>query len=197
VAFDNGAAVRLHPSDISALGLQAGVELDDEVARQLRMRAERALAVEVAHRLLAVRLRSRTELVDRLRRRGISRDVLATVIADLERHGLIDDHRFADAWVQTRLALQPSGRVRLRYELAHKGVAREVINKALGTGFGDRDEGTLALEVARARARRYRGLPSNVIYRRLGGLLQRRGFSSAVVIRVLHQVLGTGTSSPD
>ena len=160
----------------------------------MRRRAERALAVEIANRLLAVRLRSRRELEDRLHRRGISADILASVIADLERHGFIDDRRFAEAWVRTRRALLPSGRIRLQYELARKGVARDAVTQVLGGGG---DEAELALAVAQGRMRRYRGLQPEVVYRRLGGLLQRRGFSSGVVSRVLRQVLGANAKVDD
>ena len=196
VAFDRGGAIRLPPGDITALGLQPGVVLDDITRRELRRRAERTLAVEIANRLLAVRLRSRRELEDRLHHRGISADVLASVIADLERHGFIDDRRFAEAWVLTRRALLPSGRIRLQYELARKGVARDAVTQVLGAvGGGDEEE--LALAVARGRVRRYRGLQPEVIYRRLGGMLQRRGFSSGVVSRVLRQVLGVNAKADD
>lgn len=197
VVLENGAAFRLSPTDISALALEAGVDLDAAVLSQVRALGERALAVEIAHRLLAVRLRSRRELTDRLRRRGISADVLAAVVADLERHGQVDDHRFADAWVRTRVALQPSGRIRLRYELAHKGVAREVIDRTLGETLSEQDEGALAQEVARARLRRYRGLPPDVIYRRLAGILQRRGFPTGVIARTLREVMGARTPTTD
>ncbi len=197
VVLESGAAFRLSPTDISALGLEAGADIDAAVLQQVRARAERALAVEIAHRLLAVRLRSRHELTARLRRRGISADVLAAVIADLERHGLVDDRRFADAWVRTRVALQPSGRMRLRYELAHKGVAREVIDRTLGETLSEQDEGALAHDVARARLRRYRGLPPDIIYRRLAGVLQRRGFSTGVIARTLREVLGARTPMTD
>lgn len=196
VVFDRGGAIRLPPDDITALGLQPGVVLDDATGRELRRRAERALAVEIANRLLAVRLRSRRELEDRLHHRGISADILASVIADLERHGFIDDRRFAEAWVRTRRALLPSGRVRLQYELTRKGVARDAITQVLGGGAGG-DEEELALAVARGRMRRYRGLQPEVIYRRLGGILQRRGFSRGVVTRVLHQVLGANAEAED
>ena len=194
VIFDRGVAIRLPPDDITALGLQPGVVLDDTAARQIRRRAERALAVEIATRLLAVRLRSRRELEDRLHLRGISADVLASVIADLERHGLIDDRRFAEAWVRTRRALLPSGRIRLQYELARKGVARAAVTEVLG-GVGAEDEEKEALAVARGRVPRYRGLQLEVIYRRLGGMLQRSGFSSGVVTRVLRQILGVNVKA--
>jgi len=194
VVFDRGVTVRLRPDDITALGLQPGIVLDDTAGREIRRRAERALAVGIANRLLAVRLRSRRELEDRLHRRGISADILASVIADLERHGFIDDRRFAEAWVRTRRALLPSGRIRLQYELARKGVARDAVTQVLGGGG---DEAELALAVAQGRMRRYRGLQPEVVYRRLGGLLQRRGFSSGVVSRVLRQVLGANAKVDD
>lgn len=196
VVFDRGGAIRLPPDDVSELHLQPGVILDDTTERELRKRAERSLAVEIAHRLLAVRLRSRRELEDRLRRRGISADVLASVMADLERHGFIDDRRFAEAWVRTRRALLPAGPIRLQYELARKGVARDAVTQVLQVeGGGDEEE--LALTVARARMRRYRGLQPEVIYRRLGGMLKRRGFSGGVVTRVLRQVLGVDAKADD
>jgi regulatory protein len=196
VVFDRGVTIRLPPDDITALGIQPGVVLDGTAAREIRRRAERALAVGIADRLLAVRLRSRRELEDRLRHRGISADVLASVMADLERYGFIDDRRFAEAWVRTRRALLPSGRIRLQYELARKGVAPDAVSQVLvGVGGGDEEE--LALAVAQGRIRRYRGLQPEVIHRRLGGILQRRGFSSGVIARVLRHVLGVSAKADD
>jgi len=197
VVVEGGAAFRLSPADINALGVEVGAELDAARLQQLRTRAERALALDVAHRLLAVRLRSRQELTVRLRRRGISADVLAAVLADLERHGFVDDRRFADAWVRSRIALLPSSRIRLRYELAHKGVAREVIDRTLSETLNEQEEGALARRVAGSRLRRYRGLPPEVVYRRLASVLQRRGFSADVIARTLRDLLDTRTTVTD
>lgn len=191
VALDGGPALRVRPADVTALGLTAGAELDAAAITQLRAAAGRALAEETAYRLLAVRLRSRQELIGRLRRRGIASEIVDAVAAHLEAQGLLDDRRFARAWIQSRMALHRTGPLRLRHELAGKGVAREVIAGALGEALNDTDEGALALQVARARLRRYRGLPRDVIYRRLAGVLQRRGFSTAAISRILRDVLGT------
>lgn len=188
--MDDGVTLRLRPEDIAALALEPGTELNAAALQRMRARANRTLAEELAHRLLSVRLRSHKELTDRLRRRGISAEIVGALTADLERAGLLDDARFASAWVRTRLALSPSGPTRLRYELARKGVAREVINGALGETLSDRNENELAREVARARLHRYRGLPKQVIYRRLAGVLGRRGFATGVIVRTLHDLLG-------
>ena len=54
-----------------------------------------------------------------------------------------------------------------------------------------RSELALALAVAGSRAARYRGLSREVVYRRLGALLQRRGFSAGVIAQVLRSVLAS------
>ena len=38
---------------------------------------------------------------------------------------------------------------------------------------------------------RYRGLPKQILYRRLAGVLTRRGFDTGVIVRVLHDLLGS------
>lgn len=162
----------------------------------LRARLERydaaARGTEIAFRLLAVRLRSRNELADRLRRRGIPSETIEELLAELVRRGVIDDARFAGAWVRGRLTLQPSGAVRLRQELRRKGVSREIIDQAVSSALSERGESelALALSVARNRAPRYRGLSHEAAYRRLGALLQRRGFPAGVIAKVLRSVVG-------
>lgn len=189
VVLDSGAAFRVRPEDITALSLGAGEDLPDALLAALQTRAEAALAAQIAYRLLSIRLRSRRELVDRLRRRGISEGTINAVMRELEHAGLVDDRRFAEAWVRSRIALRPSGVVRLRYELVAKGVPKDVVDRTLGATLAH-DEGALALQLARARVHRYRGAPRDVTYRRLAGILQRRGFSSDIIYTVLRQVLG-------
>ena len=143
--------------------------------------------MEIAYRLLAVRMRSRRELAERLQRRGIPDGIVNDLLAQLSQRGLIDDTKFAQAWVRGRQAPRPSGAVRLRYELTRKGVSREIIDRAIAAVM--EEQGDSEFEVARAVARdrgdRYRGLPRQVADRRLSAYLQRRGFSADVIARVL------------
>lgn len=171
--------------------MHPGVHVDSAVLELLRAFDAEARAVEMAYRLLAIRLRSRRELADRLRRRGTPPATVDRLLETLERDGLIDDARFAQAWVQGRLALRPSGPVCLRQELLKKGVSKDIIERVLAQALSEQNEEQLALELARARLRRYQSLPREVVYRRLGGLLHRRGFSSDVVAGVLRQTVGT------
>lgn len=197
VVLDRGLTLRVRSDDVLALGLEPGVDLDGTALDALRASAERVLAMETALRLLGVRLRSRREVDDRLRRRGISEATRRAVLDRLSDEGLLDDLRFARSWVQGRLAVRPSGGLRLRVELQRKGVAPEVIAQALAESVTPADERRLALEVARARFRRYRGDPPEVAYRRLAGVLQRRGFSTAAIARALREIFGTVAVTTD
>lgn len=76
----------------------------------------------------------------------------------------------------------------LRAELVRRGVEREAIDEALGRVSGE-DEYAAALALAEVRASRLTGLDRETKYRRLAGVLQRRGFSGGIVTSVLKQVL--------
>lgn len=190
VTLDGGTTLRLRAEDVTALGVVPGAELDDEAWDALRGRAQSTAALETALRLLAVRLRSRREISDRLRRKGYPADVVATVITRLEGEGFLDDMRFSRAWVTGRLAVRPSGAVRLRRELQQKGVPPDIIEQVLQTALSDSDERASAVALAQARARRYRSEPRDVAVRRLTGVLQRRGFSAGAIAAALREVFG-------
>jgi regulatory protein len=132
-------------------------------------------------------MRSRQELADRLRRNGVPAEIVDELLVKLSQQGFVDDARFAQAWARGRLTLQPSGAIRLRHELMRKGVSREIIDRTVGAVMEEQgnSELELALAVLRNRGPRYSRLPREVATRRLHALLQRRGFSTDVIARVL------------
>lgn len=190
VVLEGGLTLRVRPDDVVALGITPGADLDAAALDTLRGSTELIVATEAALRLLGVRLRSRRELDDRLRRRGISEETRRRVLDRLTAEGFLDDLRFARSWIAGRVAVRPSGAVRLRAELLRKGVAGEVVEQALREAYATADERHLALEVARARLRRYRREAPEVAYRRLAGVLRRRGFSSGAIARTLREIFG-------
>lgn len=190
ITFEGGATLRVRADEVAALGLAPGDELDGPTWDRLRRSAQVSDALAAALRLLAVRLRSRREIDVRLGRKGYPPEIVASVVAQLDAEGLLDDARFANAWVAGRLALRPSGAARLRSELRAKGVAADVIEQVLRAAVPEGAERTQAVALAQARARRYRGEPREVAMRRVAGVLQRRGFSSSAVVAALRDVFG-------
>jgi regulatory protein len=150
-------------------------------------RDEAEVAREICLRQLAVRPRTRAELATALARRGISEEVAAGVLDRYDEVGMIDDAAFARAWVTSRHQGRGLARRALANELRQRGVDAEVTNEALG----ELDEET---EAATARAlvdRRLRSVtgPPEAVFRRLVGMLARKGYPPGVAIRAVKDAL--------
>lgn len=167
-------------------GLRVGVDLPADVVDRLGSEDECWRATRAALSLLAARSRSRSELVDRLRRKRFGAVAVDHVVAGLERQGLLDDAAFADAWVRDRLRLRPRGARALAAELARKGVAADVAARAIARVMAE--EGTRDDALCMAAARRWLqsrgGLSGDRDerrrqQRRLAAFLGRRGYAPA------------------
>ncbi|HYT78103.1 MAG TPA: regulatory protein RecX [Actinomycetota bacterium] len=137
----------------------------------------RGSAKDRALTLLAVRWRSRQEIRRRLRLAGFEPEEVEQALDALESAGLIEDCRFAKEMVRDQVARRLVGNRSIRANLLQKGVAREVVDEALEEAG---EEAERAGELARQRAARLTGLQPEAVYRRLYGLLLRRGYGPGV-----------------
>ena len=99
------------------------------------------------------------------------------VLDRLQEVGLVDDASFAVDWVTSRQQRRHLSRRVLRRELQAKGVERSHIDSALDQV--DRDaELTSARDLVERKRAAMNGLAREVQYRRLAGMLSRRGFDT-------------------
>lgn len=136
--------------------------------------ADPAAAFRKIERLCLVREQASEQLRQRLARDGFEPDAVETAVARALACGLVDDSRFADVLVRSRLA-QGRGRRGIAAELEALGIDADGV-EALAAGDGD-DAG----EVDRALALLDRKPPRaknrrDAAYRRLAG----KGFSASV-----------------
>ncbi|MEV0394006.1 regulatory protein RecX [Polymorphospora rubra] len=150
-------------------------------------RDEAEAAREICLRQLATRPRTRAELATALSRRGISEETIAAVLDRYDEVGMIDDAAFARAWVASRHHGRGLARRALANELRQRGVDTDTANEALG----ELDEATEA-ETARVlvdrKLRTARGEP-DAVFRRLVGMLARKGYPPGVAIRAVKEAL--------
>ncbi|MGI8642769.1 MAG: regulatory protein RecX [Thermomicrobiales bacterium] len=181
-AFGMGSQISLD------MGLRLGEQLDAARIAALRAADDIGKATNAALNLLAMRPRSIREIRDRLRQKDYAPEAIDAAIEKLEGWNYVDDADFARFWVENRVTHRPRGRRLLAQELWQKGIDRETAAEALEDS--DLDEHQAALDIARSKMRSYAGLERAVVYRRLGGLLGRRGFGYDIVKPVLDEVLG-------
>ncbi|WDZ87572.1 regulatory protein RecX [Micromonospora cathayae] len=160
---------------------------DDTDTGSTPPRSEAELAREICLRQLAVRPRTRAELAGALARRGVSPEVSAEVLDRYDEVGIIDDAAFARAWVSSRHAGRGLARRALANELRQRGVDGEVASAALGELDEDTEEETARALVQR-KLRSARGEP-DAVFRRMVGMLARKGYPPGLAIRAVKDAL--------
>ena len=148
-----------------------------------------SVARTIALRKLTAKACTRHELDQALQAKNVPEGVIDGVLDRLQEVGLVDDASFAVDWVTSRQQRRHLSRRLLRRELQAKGVESSHIDRAL-----DRVDRNAELTSARDLVERKRaamnGLSRDVQYRRLAGILGRRGFDAGITTQVLADVLG-------
>ena len=130
--------------------------------------------------LLAQREHGRVELARKLRRRGAPPELIDSALDRLAEEGLLDESRYLESFIAAR-ARAGYGPLRIREELAQRGLPREAIEQALGECGVDWAE-----QLHDLWQRRFGVRPQDQKERaRQGRFLAYRGFSMEQVSRLL------------
>lgn len=190
----NPERVNLYVDGKFALGISAelmlkmNLHLDQELSaadlEALQNEETRQQAVERAINYLSFRPRSQAEVRRYLRKKETPPDIIEAVLERLQRLDYLDDRSFASFWVENRERFNPRGSQALRNELRQKGVEREIVDEAVD----DEHDEEFAFRAASRKAALLLQTPDidyATFRNRLGGFLQRRGFSYEIVARVV------------
>lgn len=134
-----------------------------------------------ALRMLATREHSQQELRRKLQAKAAEGEDVDAVVQRMVETGLQSDARFAESFVRARGGR--FGSVRIRRELAERGIDAELAGEALAGLEGD--------ELSRARgvwAKKFGQAPQDAKeWAKQARFLQSRGFSSEVIRRILKE----------
>ena len=163
--------------------LSPGSEVSDAEASALRranyiFRAERA-----ALRLIARSEQTSAALQRKLEQRGYDRDVGALVMERLRRLEFVDDRRFAQRWLASRLSLSGDAPRSLTAALVRRGVSVSTAAEAVRLTVTPKMEGLL---IRRCLDKRFKNadLPSKDQVRLV---LRKRGFTSQSIRNYLEE----------
>lgn len=145
------------------------------------------MAREICLRQLAVRPRTRAELATAMARKGIAEEIAEQVLDRYDEVGIIDDAAFARAWVSSRHQGRGLARRALANELRQHGVDGDTASEALGE-LDETTEAETARTLVERKLRTVRGEP-DAVFRRLVGMLARKGYPPGVAIRAVKDAL--------
>lgn len=153
--------------------------------------------LNAAFQFLSYRPRSESETRQRLKRRGYEEEYIDKVVDKLKHLELLDDTAFAEYWKQNRSSFRPRSQRMIKMELRRKGVENEVINEIAE----DIDDTENAYRAALNKSRTLSVADYQVFRQKLGGYLQRRGFTYGVINNIVKRAwqerTGDTAQSPD
>ena len=150
--------------------LDIGAEFNDDETDSL-LDAGLTCAVELkAVSYLARAEQSRFGLARKLIEKKYDKKYVEAALSYLEGRGYLSDLRYATAWLNTRRINHYEGRSRLSAELAARGIARDVANKALEEFFSENDENEICRKA-------YEKLSKSKSGEKLMAAMLRQGFT--------------------
>ena len=147
-----------------------------------------SVARSIGLNLLDAAPKTRAQLAEAMRKRGVPDDAANEVLDRFEEVGLLDDAAFANAWVTSRQSGRGLAPRALSNELRQRGIAEPLIAEAVGSVDSD-DVEAAARDLVTCRARSTAGMPNAVRMRRLVAMLNRKGYSGELAVRVVREVL--------
>jgi len=172
IRLTNGSSFFISAEFADRNGIQPGLEVSAELYSAIESNDEEIQAQRKALELLGRREHTALELSRKLKSRGFSQEASALALANLQKSGYLDDKRYAEAWVRSRLKRRPEGYPRLAAGLARKGVDRKTIAAVLEVMFTE-EESEKALAAAAERILRRGAADETSLLRKLTNL----GFS--------------------
>ena len=136
-----------------------------------------------AEAILSRREHSIFEMQTKLRRHKFTNQQITAAIGGLKSRGLLNDARFAQAYIASTLRRKAVGPRWLHAKLVQKGVARSVIDEAVTAAFPSGGEENLARQAADSWRRTHSKYAHDT--QRLARFLTSRGFARNAIAIVL------------
>lgn len=184
IYLDGRFAFSLDALEIAQAGLKIGENLNPQEIVYWQKLSEDGKAYAKALRILSLRLHSSFELRRKLKNK-FPPPVVARVAKRLREEGYLNDSKFAQIFIEERLALHPRAMKLIKQELRTRGVVEEIIKKASQNLFDEEKEIENALKLAQKKARSIRAADWQDFFKKVGGYLVRKGYSYSIIRQVI------------
>ncbi|MDY0235144.1 MAG: RecX family transcriptional regulator [Gudongella sp.] len=165
--------------------LYKGKSLDEETIQLLKDKDDIKKAKNRAYNYLSYRQRTCAEMKKYLESKDFNNQTVENTISTLLVEGYLDDYKFAETFLLEKSSLKGYGPYRIKHELRNKGINDNIIESILDIYEEDIEE------LTRLVLSKYKNILNeerDIIYRKVGGFLQRRGHSYDTIKKVLNKI---------
>lgn len=135
--------------------LAVGQDLSQQQVKEMEKLSSDDKLYDRVLNYLAIRPRTKWEITTYLQRKGASPALSDTILNKLSNSNLLDDKKFAEAFVSDRRLLRSASRRKLIQELRQKHVADEIIQAAVGNEAEDEQVALRAVISSKRRQSKY------------------------------------------
>ncbi|MDX1440415.1 MAG: RecX family transcriptional regulator [Rubricoccaceae bacterium] len=172
-----------------AAGLKKGKPLTVEEQQTLLEKERPHRAYAVALHFVGYQPRTSSEVRRKLRRKGYDENLIEDTIERLEQNHFLDDESFAASFVRSRFNGSGYGPSRLRADLIKKGVASQIIDRALAEFQDEADLKSKAQDLAERRWKKLeREMDPFKRKKKLLDYLVRRGYDYGLARKVVEEM---------
>ena len=131
ITISNGSSFFIFPENFIQLNLKLDKSISAELLKTLEFLNNISIAYKKAINILSFAPTTVFLLKQKLLKKGFDNVAVSKTIERLSEKNLIDDRKFAAAWVSLRLAKNPESPFVLKSMLLKKGVDREIAEEVL------------------------------------------------------------------
>lgn len=192
IYLDNEFKFGIHETTLTKFGLRNGDKLDQKIIETISIQEEYHLAHKKALQLISRRLRTEKELRLKLLEKEFHPKAIDPVIEELQKSGLIDDSRFARAYIHDIQLRKPAGARFIQRQLQLKGVPPTIIRTVLHEHLDADTTQKLALKAASTMSERLKTSRKKIEplkqRQRITQFLLRRGFDWQTINAVVQKL---------
>ena len=190
ISFDNSELISVPYEIFLKNNMYIGDEVSPVLVARLKEQSQLYLIKQSAYRYLGNRNHSRSELKNKLLKKGFEKEQISTALKDLIRLGYLDDAQFAKSFFTLKLK-QKKGPNRIKAELFTKGVDRKIIDLVI-KDFIDDDQ--ILNSVNELVIKKYNFLKTKEyskiqIKQKVYQFLLSRGFTSELIRKSIETIL--------
>lgn len=175
IYLDNQYEFSCHLEIVKKLKLKEGLKLKEEKLKELILENNLKEAFHQALSYLSYRQRTEQEVIIYLQKKGYDENVIKDTLVKLENYQFIDDEKYTQSYVGYKGKTQLKGSQRIRQELKHRGIDKEIIEAGLQQ-YTHEEELENCLKIAKQFFMTKKKLPLNQIKGKLSLKLAAKGY---------------------
>lgn len=189
ITFNNGYSIEILNETLLRSALRSGDLIEEKDINNILLQNQTLEAKNIAMRLLAKRIRSEKEIIDKLKKKNIGDKVISITINELKRIGLVNDKEFVEKFINDSILLQKNiSKYALLNKLRQYGISEQLAKESITKLISEDDEYQRALLLASKKIKHLKRFDIAKQRQRIISFLSSKGYNWDIIRKVLNDL---------